>query len=169
VSGIAHIPDDDSRAAVFALTALAAADWRDALLGQRCVDELESLGERTIAVGFGSLVLGPAALYTGVAQLAVGHLDRARALLERGVQLSIESTGRLWEAHARLWLAETLLERRTDGDLGEAMANIRAVTGFGFPEGWRIGRHATLLCDALAEGVQPALLRDRVRHLRSAS
>ncbi len=169
VSGIAHIPDDDSRPAVFALTALAAADWRDPLLGQRCVDELEPLGERTIAVGFGSLVLGSAALYSGVALLGVGHLDRARALLERGVQLSIESTGRLWEAHARLWLAETLLERRADGDVDEAVANIEAVLAFGFSARWRTGRHATLLCDALSEGVRPVTLREGRRHLKSAS
>ena len=169
VSGIAHLPHSDSRPAVFALTALVAADWRDALLGQRCVDELEPLGDRTVAVGFGSVVLGPAAVYTGVAHLAVGHVDRAHALLESGVRLSVESTGRLWEAHARLWLAETLLERRADGDLSDAIANIDAVVAFGFPEQWRIGRHATLLCSALAEGVAPGELRDRRRRLRTAS
>lgn len=169
VSGIAHVPHDDARPAVVALATLAAADRRDALLGQRCVDELAPLGERTITVGFGSLVLGSAAMYTGIAHLAAGQLDRARTLLERGVQSSIRSTGRLWEAHARLWLAETLLERGADGDVAEAVANIDAVVAFGFAERWRIGRHVALLYAALDEGVAPATMRDRGRRLRTAS
>ncbi len=170
VTGIAHLPHNDSRQTVLALTALAAADRRDALLGQRCIDELEPLGDRTVAVGFGSVVIGPACLYAGIAHLAVGHHDRARTLLERGVQVAIESTGWLWAAHARLWLAETLLERRSDGDVAEAIANIDAVEASEcFHERWRVGRHAALLRDVIAEGTVPGVVRDRQRHLENAS
>ena len=170
VSGVAHLPHNDARPAVLALSALAAADWRDPLLGQRCLDELEPLGDRTVAVGFGSIVIGSARVYAGVAHLAVGHYDHAKTLLERGVQLSIESTGWLWAAHARLWLAETLLERGADGDVDEAIAHIEVVVASDcFRPEWRVGHHAALLRAAIAEAHEPGALRDRRRRLANAS
>lgn len=164
VSGIAHLPRDDSYAAVIALSALAAGDRRDAFLGQRCVDVLGPLGDLFLVVGFGSLALGPARLHTGVGYLATGDRERARMCLERSIELTVDSSAELWTAQAQMWLAEVMIECGGASDVASAMDLVDSILqSTRFRATWRIGRHATLLVNAVASGVSPAALRARYR------
>ena len=151
-SGLADARPDTSFPVAVALVALAAAERGDAEAAQWARPYLVAFGDRTIFVGFGTVGLGFARLYVGLTDRVLGNLDAARASFEAAVDLSERSGGLLWCAHARLWLAETLLDLGDEACRAEAARQVELAQQTGvFAACARVARHARRLGGRLVE------------------
>ncbi len=122
---------DSSFPVIAALVALAAARHRDAETAHWARRYLVALDDRTVFVGFGTLGLGFARFFVGLCDRALGDLVGARIAFESAVNLSERSGGTLWCVHARLWLAETLLELGGGAERAEAERQVISAEGTG--------------------------------------
>ena len=110
------VPVDDAFWPFVALAAEAGARREDAAIGAWCASRLDDLGDRTITVGLGTVVMGFAAHFAGLAHVASGDLDAARARFDRAIALSAQNGAALWEAHSKVELAD-VLARSDDGEV----------------------------------------------------
>ncbi|MCU0261189.1 MAG: AfsR/SARP family transcriptional regulator [Ilumatobacteraceae bacterium] len=108
VAECAGVQRDDSYWALLAIAAIAAAERRDAELGGWCAERLEVLGDCTVVVGLGSIVLGFAHHYLGLARVATGDLDLAARHFEQASELAERQGADLWQAHSDVELASVL-------------------------------------------------------------
>ena len=118
---------DDSLAVVAALASWAAVRHGDVEVARWARPHLVELGEATVQVGFGTLVLGFATFFVGLCDRAVGDTGSACDRFRRAVELSDAVGASLSSAHARLWLAETLLDLDAAGSDVEACDLIGSV------------------------------------------
>ena len=109
------VPVDDSFWSFVALAAEAGARRGDAAIGQWCAHRLDELGDRTIMVGLGTVVMGFASHFAALAEVAIGDLDAARARFERALALESRNGATLWSAHSTVELAD-VLARSEDPD-----------------------------------------------------
>ena len=110
------VPADDAFWSFVALAAEAGARRRDAEIGRWCATRLDSLGDHTITVGLGTVVMGFAAHFAALAHVAIGDLDGARTRLEHSIVLATRNGAALWEAHSTVELAD-VLARSDDPDV----------------------------------------------------
>ncbi len=71
------VPVDDAFWPFVALAAEAGARREDVAIGPSCASRLDDLGDRTITVGLGTIVMGFAAHFAGLAHVACGDLAAA--------------------------------------------------------------------------------------------
>ena len=100
------VPVDDAFWPFVALAAEAGARRGDAAIGRWCAARLDELGDRTITVGLGTVVMGFAAHFAGLAHVATGNLDTARDRFGRAITLAAGNGAALWEAHSIVELAD---------------------------------------------------------------
>jgi hypothetical protein len=110
------VPVDDSFWPFVALAAEAGARRQDAAIGAWCASRLDDLGDRTITVGLGTIVMGFAAHFAGLAHVACGDYDAARVRFDRALTLAARNGAALWEAHSKVELAG-VLGRSDDGEV----------------------------------------------------
>lgn len=121
------VPADDSFWPFVALAAEAGARRQDAAIGAWCASRLDELGDRTIMVGLGTVVMGFAAHYAALANVAMGDLGAARVRFERAIALTSENGAALWEAHSTVELADVLARSDAAADRAEACRSIGAL------------------------------------------
>jgi DNA-binding SARP family transcriptional activator len=125
---VAHtIPRDDVFLTFVALAAEASRDHELPELARWCVEELRSIGDRTIVMGLGTAVFGFGQFFLGVAHGAAGDLADAEVALRRAVELSAASGADLWTAHAEVNLAGTLARIGTAHAIEEARQLVHLV------------------------------------------
>ncbi|MGH9135078.1 MAG: AfsR/SARP family transcriptional regulator [Ilumatobacteraceae bacterium] len=115
-----RVPLDDSFWPWVAFAAEAGARRGDAAIGAWCADRLDALGDCTITVGLGTVVMGFAAHYAGLARVASGELDAARCRFDRAIALASGNGAELWRAHSTVELAEVLARSGDPATVAEA-------------------------------------------------
>jgi DNA-binding SARP family transcriptional activator len=118
---------NDSFPPFLAFASLVAARDGHAVLGSWCADRLDAIGDGTILVGFGTLVLGFARHYAAVASQALGDHARARRGFERALELSSRSGADLWCAYSSLGLATELAAEPDEPAREHAVVLLRRV------------------------------------------
>jgi hypothetical protein len=102
------VPVDDAFWPFVALAAQAGAGRRDPAIGRWCASRLDELGDRTITVGLGTVVMGFAPHFAALAHVATGDDESARVRFERAIALSTRNGAALWTAHSQVELADVL-------------------------------------------------------------
>jgi DNA-binding SARP family transcriptional activator len=121
------VPADDSFWPFVALAAEAGASRSDTAIGRWCAPRLDGLGDRTIMVGLGTVVMGFATHFAALAHVAIGDLGAARARFERAITLARECGAALWEAHSIIELAGVLARSDAAATRAEARRSIAAL------------------------------------------
>ena len=99
---------DDTFPLFVALAAEVAARDGHAELGAWCADRLDEMGDLTVTIGLGTIVMGFAAHFAGFAHAATGNVDEAVARFDRARTLALDSGADLWAAHSSIELAALL-------------------------------------------------------------
>lgn len=137
---------------VATLSALAASRHGDVEVARWARPHLAALGDRTVVVGFGTVVMGFAHFYVGLTDRVLGALESARDEFSSAVESSDRAGGLLWAAHARLWLAETLVDIGGSDQHDEARRLVEVVMNSpGARSSRRACDHALRLRDRLAD------------------
>ena len=121
---------NDSFPPFLAFASLVALRDGHAGLGSWCAERLDALGDRTIVVGFGTLVLGFAPHFAALAHQATGERDRARLAFTRACELAAQGGADLWRGYSSLGLATVLssdLEQSDSQRTADLLACVDAV------------------------------------------
>ena len=116
---------NDSFPPFLAFASLVALRDGHAELGSWCAERLDALGDRTIVVGFGTLVLGFAPHFAALAHQATGERDRARLAFTRACELAAQGGADLWRGYSSLGLA-TVLAADPEHSESQRMADLLA-------------------------------------------
>jgi hypothetical protein len=147
------VPVDDAFWPFVALAAEAGARRHDAAIGAWCATRLDGLGDRTITVGLGTVVMGFATHFAALAQVAVGDLDAARVRFEHAVALASRNGAALWEAHSTLELAGVLARSVDRGSIDEARRLVNALCRSPIMlQSARLARHVDEVSCAVGDG-----------------